>query len=347
MHSMRIYLATYPAILITPGGPTHVLFALEREFKKLGIQAILFNPWEAGFQFNKDDIFHLFVADVRNYAFAKMLNKTAIKYMVSPIFFSGHSPFLIKSYRTLEGISRIILKGLYSDYSMVKMVCNNAELVLPNTKAEANLLVKGLGVDKKRIRIMYNGVDEKFLHADPSLFEKKYGVKDFVLNVGHIGSERKNTLALIKALHKIDHPAVIITDFFANELTETCLKEARKNKNLLILDKIPHNDPLLASAYAACHTFVLPSMFETPGIAAMEAALAGANVVITPYGGTKEYFEDMAEYVNVRSIESIRKAIVNSLNKKPDERLREHIKKNFLWSDIARETLGIYKEALN
>jgi glycosyltransferase involved in cell wall biosynthesis len=344
---MRIYLATYPAVIITPGGPASVLFALEREFEKLGTQAILFNPWEAEFQFAKDDIFHLFVADLRNYGFANALSKAGIKYVVSPIFFSSHSPFLIKSYRAIEGAARIILKGLYSSYSMVRMVCNDAELVLPNTKAEANLLVKGVGVDKEKIRIMYNGVDEKFLHGDPSLFEKKYGIKDFILNVGHIGSERKNTLVLIKALEKIDHPAVIITDFFENELTKKCLREAQKNKNLLILNKIPHNDPLLASAYAACHTFVLPSMFETPGIAAMEAALAGANVVITPFGGTKEYFEDMAEYVDVRSVDSIKNAIVNSLNKKPDKRLREHIKKNFLWSMIAQQTLEMYKEVIN
>jgi len=43
---------------------------------------------------------------------------------------------------------------------------------------------------------------------------------------------------------------------------------------------------MLASAYAACDVFVLPSMFETPGIAALEAGLAGAKIVITKYGGT-------------------------------------------------------------
>ena len=36
-----------------------------------------------------------------------------------------------------------------------------------------------------------------------------------------------------------------------------------------------HDDPLLASAYAAARVFALPSWFETPGLAALEAALAG------------------------------------------------------------------------
>ena len=59
---------------------------------------------------------------------------------------------------------------------------------------------------------------------------------------------------------------------------------------------LTHDDPLLASAYAAARVFALPCWFETPGLAALEAALAGCAVVITPYGSTREYFGDLVEY---------------------------------------------------
>ena len=49
------------------------------------------------------------------------------------------------------------------------------------------------------------------------------------------------------------------------------------------LGRLDHHDPLLASAYAAARVFALPSWFETPGLAALEAALAGCSVAITPY----------------------------------------------------------------
>ncbi len=62
------------------------------------------------------------------------------------------------------------------------------------------------------------------------------------------------------------------------------------------LGRLDHHDPLLASAYAAARVFALPSWFETPGLAALEAALAGCAVVITPYGSTREYFGDLVEY---------------------------------------------------
>ena len=49
----------------------------------------------------------------------------------------------------------------------------------------------------------------------------------------------------------------------------------------------------LASAYAAARVFALPSWFETPGLAALEAGLAGCAVAITPYGSTRDYFGDL------------------------------------------------------
>ncbi len=39
-------------------------------------------------------------------------------------------------------------------------------------------------------------VDARFYDADPNLFIKQYGVKDFILYVGHIGWGRKNLLSL-------------------------------------------------------------------------------------------------------------------------------------------------------
>ena len=91
-----------------------------------------------------------------------------------------------------------------------------------------------------------------------------------------------------------------------------------------------NDSPMLSSAYASCNTFALPSLYETPGIAALEAGLAGAKIVITPYGGTKDYFKDMAIYSDPYSVDSIKKSIEDSLNKPKDDKLKKHIEQNFL-----------------
>jgi glycosyltransferase involved in cell wall biosynthesis len=103
---------------------------------------------------------------------------------------------------------------------------------------------------------------------------------------------------------------------------------------------------MLASAYAACDVFALPSLFETPGIAALEAGLAGAKIAITPFGGTKDYFGPLADYTDPYSVDSIRRGIRNALNRKKDSALREHIKKEFLWSRVAEKTKAVYQSVL-
>jgi glycosyltransferase involved in cell wall biosynthesis len=103
---------------------------------------------------------------------------------------------------------------------------------------------------------------------------------------------------------------------------------------------------MLASAYAASDVFALPSLFETPGIAALEAALAGSKIVITPHGGTREYFGTMAHYVDPHSVVSIRNGILAALNENRSDRLMHHIKQEFLWSKVAEKTLAVYKRIL-
>ncbi len=124
------------------------------------------------------------------------------------------------------------------------------------------------------------------------------------------------------------------------------MERAKRNPRLLIIDAIPHDSMLLASAYAACDVFVLPSYYETPGIAALEASLSGAKIVITPFGGTKDYFNDDAEYVNPYSSKDIALGIRNTLLKSKTTTLAERIKKNFLWQSVGEKTKKVYESVL-
>jgi glycosyltransferase involved in cell wall biosynthesis len=124
------------------------------------------------------------------------------------------------------------------------------------------------------------------------------------------------------------------------------VQEAAKHKHILLIGGLENESEMLASAYAACRVFILPSLFETPGIAALEAGLAGARIVITKFGGTQEYFRDMAIYVDPHSVESIRSGIVRALNADKTSDLRDHIRKEYLWERVAEKTLVAYRDAL-
>ncbi len=344
---MKIRFACYQSVGLIRGGPLVKIIQTKKYLEKLGAEVEYFDMWDPAEKLFDCDLVHLFSANLGVYSLARDLWRRKVKFVVNPIFFTRHSPAVVRTSVILDSFIKKVLPGVWQDYGFIRDICEWSVRVFPNTVVEGKLVSRGLGISEDKIEVVPNGVSPEFLNGDPSLFQKKYGIKDFILNVGHIGPNRKNVLSLIKALARIDHPAVIIGRITPGDESEACLKEAEKNNNLIIINGLDHNSPLLASAYAACDVFVLPSKYETPGRAALEAALAGAKIVITPYGGTKEYFMQFAHYVDPYSVGSIRKGIESALEKSSKEALKQHIKNNFLWDTIARKTLNVYEKVLN
>lgn len=341
---MKICLASYQSVMMLKGGPRTQILETKRGLEALGMNVSLF---EADQDLTKIDLIHLFGANIGTYHLAREIKKLGIPMVVSSIYYTRHAAPFVRSIVAADSLARKFARGTWTDYGIVAEICRWANVVLPNTRKEAKLLQRGLGISSEKIIVIPNGVDKRFYEAGSKLFKDKFGVENFVLNVGHVGPARKNVLKLIQALEKINAPAVIIGRQEDNEYGRKCLEEAKKNTRLLMLDAIPNDSPLLASAYAACDVFALPSQFETPGIAALEAGLTGAKIVITKYGGTEEYFGSQAEYVEPTSWELIHHGITTALNKEKNDILREFIRKEFLWESVAEKTLEAYKFVLN
>jgi glycosyltransferase involved in cell wall biosynthesis len=340
---MNVCIATYQSVMMLKGGPKTQLLQTKAELERLGVNITLFDSWN-NFDKSKFDLVHLFGANIGTYHLAKELHKLGVPIVVSPIFFSLHSTRYLRGALTCDSLLRNVFKGFWIDYGFLRDICQWARAVVPNTHNEARLLIEGIGIPSEKITVVPNGVEERFIHADKSLFIQTYGKENFILNVGHIGPERKNVLTLITVLAELDRDAVIIGRIEDTPSGRQCVVEAKKNPRILMLDSIPNDSPLLASAYAASDTFVLPSLFETPGIAALEAALAGSKIVITKHGGTVEYFGDHADYVDPKSPADIRRGIEHALGRTKSNDLREHIHRMYLWSSVAKKTLSVYQQ---
>ena len=342
---MNVVVAGYQAVSILHGGPSTQIRDTAKHLPECGVDVRFFDPW-VPFRKGDADLVHIFAANIGTYHLAREIHALGVPLVVSPIVYSLHSSGYIRRAMRLGRLLQRAGKGIWFDYGLTAEVCGWASRVLPNTSAEGRLLSEGFGVDPGRISVVPNGVDERFYTADPTPFIERYGLRDFVLNVGHTGHRRKNVLSLIRALAGIDHPAVIIGRFIEGEYGDACRSEAGKHRHILLIDGLEHDSEMLASAYAACDTFVLPSLFETPGIAALEAALAGAKVVITPYGGTREYFGELAQYVEPSSVDSIRAGITEALGRKKGTDLREHVRRNYLWQTVSAKTAEAYRAVL-
>jgi glycosyltransferase involved in cell wall biosynthesis len=342
---MNVLFATHQAVGLRQGGVRTQMLQTKAALEAQGVNVTLFEMWK-GFDAAKFDLVHIFSANMATYHLARSLRLCNVPFVVSPIVFTRRSDKMVKSVIKIDTMLNRWMRGFWTDYGLISEMCGWSNAVLPNTQAEAHLMRYGMNISSDDIFIVPNGVEERFAQAPADLFERQYGIKDFILYVGQIGPHRKNVYKLLKALEQIDHPAVIIGSFEDSPSGHRCLELAKKNQRLLIIDELSHDSMLLASAYSACNVFALPSLYETPGIAALEAALAGAKIAITPFGGTKDYFGSDAEYVDPASEDDIAKCIQAAILKEKSTALSERIKKEFIWEKVGKKTKQVYERVL-
>lgn len=223
-----------------------------------------------------------------------------------------------------------------------RLVVAWSDVYLPNSQVEAEKLVEDFGVERAKIQVVPNAAAAKFLDAKPNGFAAQHGIRgDFVLCAGRI-EPRKNQLALIRALKPRRVPLVLIGAAYDPEYARLCRQEAYPE--VTFIGNVGQD--ALAAAYAEAKVHALPSWLETPGLASLEAALAGSNVVTTDRGCTKEYFADLAWYCSPADLSSIQSAVLEALNAPRSRALRERIRQRFTWEEAAKATLKGYEKAL-
>lgn len=342
---MKVAIVGPLSSLAVNGGVRNQIDQTARHLRKLGVHCE-FVSHENTLQDIAPDLVHVFSCGRETHDFILQAKKLGLKVVLSPIYYAVQPPWRIRILLKIETLLQSVTSAIWTDFGVRNSSCSLADLILPNTDSEKELLHSALGVPLDKMKVVPNGVEQRFQYADPQLFWNTYGRKDFVLFVGQSSAPRKNLKALLEALKGQPVDLVAIGSPGTDSLGKEIQKMADRNHRILMIPTLSHDSEMLASAYAACHTFVLPSLFETPGIAALEAGLAGANIVITRFGGTREYFLHHAEYIDPKSTFSILQGITNSLKKPKNKWLKQHLLSNYSWDKVARKTLKCYQEIL-
>ncbi|MBN2473485.1 MAG: glycosyltransferase family 4 protein [Pirellulales bacterium] len=221
----------------------------------------------------------------------------------------------------------------------------SVDLLLPNSNAEAQQLVRYFQVAPERIHIVPNGADERFAEADAEPFARAVGAHGFALYAGRI-EPRKNQLHFLRAMRGSGVPIVVLGDVVPGH--EWYLAECRRaaDPQVRFVPRLPHHDPRLASAYAACGCLVLASWYETPGLVALEAGMSGTPLVLPEGGCACEYFGPRAAYVRPNDLPGIRRAVLAALRRKRSRTLADLIRTNFSWAAAAQATREAYEGIL-
>lgn len=300
--------------------------------RKLGVDVEILTPLSK----NLGDIVHAFGPYGSYTSTLNHCKNLGIPFALSTIFFRNYAHPLL-AYR-----DRLRAKKKHNPMREMKNLMRNSSALLPNTNAELELVKKIFLRNEIPSFVVPNGAEERFSRGNPRNFIEKYAITTpFVLNVARI-EDRKNQLNLIRAAKRDGFKLIIIGKDLHTDYSRQCKEEAR-GAPVRFIDPIPHEDPMLESAYAACDVFALPSTLETPGIAAIEAGLAGAKIVITPNGGPREYFGDMALYPNPKSEKDIAEKISSALRAPQSDALKNHLLQNYTWDAVAHKTIQCYE----
>ena len=329
----------------SPGGGENQLVQTARHLESLDQCVRLFSPWTDRLESAR--LLHLFGMSREGLELARMARTRGVPIVLSPICWyelRALAALETDHIRRLTAISGWCLRWItHRVPSWRRELLHLADAVLPNSTAEAKQLARLFGVSRERLHVVPNGVLPEFGTATPELFQERWGSDPFVLSVGRI-EPRKNTLGLVRATRRLGLPLIVIGEpapGYRGYAHECC----RAGEGFVTwLGHLDHHDPVLASAYAAARVFALPSWFETPSLAALEAALAGCSVVITPYGSTKDYFGGLVAYARPDRPEEIRHALRTSWDDGPDPRLAPWVATHYLWPNVAQITAEVYDQ---
>ena len=338
--------ARFDALTARGGGEIQQA-STERGLGDLGIDARPWRPWEE--TLSHHDIVHVYGSRPELLPLMEAAKQQGARIALSPIAWFDWKNIWRESGTIVQRVgatTRYALRWAVPQIpSWRRRHYHSADLLLPNSQAEAEQLMRLFQIPPHKIRIVPNGVDDRFAAATPTLFEARFGLRDFVFCPGRI-EPRKNQLELIQALAGSERTLVIAGDVVLGccDYAEACRRAA--GRNVHFIGRLDHDDPLLASAYAAAACVALVGWYETPGLAALEGAATGTPLVVPRGGSAQEYFGPWAEYVSPGNVCRLRAAIETAAQRPRSPELATLVTQNFSWQRVAETTREAYDALL-
>lgn len=323
--------------LITPGdGRKAQIVKQMAALERIGHSAVPINSWDLE-AVKSCDALQIVEAAFGNYV--GVTEHPAVPLVgVSP-FIDSNQPFYKYRLMAWLGTRHPLLRNVPGTFRQQML---HADLVIVRSKHEQERIVRGLGINRAKAKIVLNGVDPPTQH-DPDLARRQFNLpQEYLLHAGYYNESRKNTVRLIEAIASTDLPLVIVGNAQPTAYRNEVLAAAAKNKQVTILPYVER--AVLESLYAGCRVFCLPSIHEGTGLVALEAAAHGAGVVITQNGGPPDYFGDLAYYVDPLKVQTIRTAILAAWENPKSAEIKQHVLSRLTWDQSAQSLVRAYQE---
>jgi glycosyltransferase involved in cell wall biosynthesis len=278
-------------------------------------------------------------------------------------------PYVMTVHDMLEHLSRARQQtGFWGSlhFQLTKQVLRGAARIFAVSNFTKIEIEKLFGIPAGRIEVVYNAIDERFLHghasaADRQVIAERYQVTyPFLLYAGRI-SPHKNVVRMIEAFSALktelekdqaypDLKLIIIGDDVTGnpDLRRTVIRSGVQN-DVRFLGFVPIE--VLRTFYDSAKIFVFPSLYEGFGLPPLEAMAHGTPVVTSSVSSLPEVVGNAAVLVHPENVFEIMRALHRVLMDQP---LREKMKERsyrqaakFSWEKSVRRILDAYQEVLD
>ncbi len=248
-------------------------------------------------------------------------------------------------------------------FYLTRRVLRKAARIIAVSQFTKNEIEKLLAISDERIEVVYNAIDERFLHghatdADRELIAQRYLVNyPFILYAGAI-RPHKNVVRIIEAFSSLkselqkeqllpDLKLIIIGDDLSSHprLRRTVVRSGVQN-DVRFLGFVPIE--VLRIFYDVAKVFVFPSLYEGFGLPPLEAMAHGTPVVTSNTSSLPEVAGNAGLLVNPVNVFEIRRGLQRALL---DPALRIQMKQRgyeqaqrFSWTTSVSRILEIYRE---
>ena len=341
---MRVGILSYPMLFQREGGlqiqVRETLAALER----LGtVRAELVDP--CSMRLDELDVVHVFAAINGNDRIVETARDMGVPSVLSALVPPGWNRASGTRARVADRILGNFTRwNVHTSYAQMRRALQEATLVVALGEAERRAIRDGFLVDHGKVRVLPNGISPAFFAATPDLFRERTAIPgQFVLMTGAISSY-KNQLGIARVLDELGLPFVLIGE--AQERDRAYLARVREVPCVRWLGALRHDDPLLASAYAAASVFVLPSQGEVAPLSVLEALAAGTPVVMTADSALDIPGSELAlSKVHWTDAAAQREAVARFISGPPPPDKVRALVADYSWDRVAQALASHYAEA--
>ncbi|MGA2992320.1 MAG: glycosyltransferase family 4 protein, partial [Candidatus Korobacteraceae bacterium] len=189
------------------------------------------------------------------------------------------------------------------------------DLITVVNQAQAQNLVRTVGVAAETVVAIPNSVDDIFFETSGHTESGAIGIRNYVLCVGNI-CRRKNQLSLIKACRKMSVPLLLVGSVLTGEedYGQAVAQAIAADSRFRWIRCLRAGSAELAAAYRGATIFALPSHVEQQPISALEAAAGGKALVLADRPYARQELYQNAVLANPRSVDGIARALREALD---------------------------------